>query len=88
MRTDLTHHASPEFWECYAKLPKSVQRLADKNFALLKDNPHHPSLHFKKRKGFHSVRVGLFYRALGIETASGVVWFWIGDHSEYDRILR
>jgi len=88
MHADLKHHASPEFWGCYAQLPKSVQRLADKNFALLKGNPHHPSLHLKRRKGFYSVRIGIFYRALGIETANNVLWFWIGDHSEYDRILR
>jgi len=29
-------------------LPKPIQKLADKNFELLKTNPFHPSLHFKK----------------------------------------
>ena len=31
-------------------------------------------------------RVGLVYRALGTECPQGILWFWIGDHAEYDRI--
>lgn len=49
------------------KLPKRVQELAENNFDLLKNNPRHPSLHFKKIDRFRSVRVGLHYRALGVE---------------------
>ena len=41
------------------KLPEHVRALADKNYALLKENPQHPSLHFKKVGRFWSVRVGL-----------------------------
>ena len=36
-----------EFWAFYEKLPKDIQGLADKNFALLKENPEHSSLHLK-----------------------------------------
>ena len=32
----------------HKSLPKQIRDVADKNFALLKDNPSHPSLHFKK----------------------------------------
>jgi len=35
-------------WERFDKLPESVQTVARKNFELLKQNPAHPSLHFKK----------------------------------------
>jgi hypothetical protein len=44
----VTHFASPSFWEAYAKLPENVRALADKNYALLKENPRHPSLQLKK----------------------------------------
>jgi hypothetical protein len=44
----MNHLASPEFWECYHALPDAIRDLADKNFALLRENPQHPSLHFKK----------------------------------------
>jgi hypothetical protein len=83
----LKHSTAPEFWDLYRALPSSVQELADKSFALLKANPQHPSLHFKKVGEYRSVRVGLSYRAVGIDVPDGVLWFWIGAHGEYDRIL-
>jgi hypothetical protein len=61
--------------------------LADKNFELLKENPKHPSLHFKKVGQFWSARVGLAYRALGVEVNDDILWFWIGNHDEYDKLL-
>jgi hypothetical protein len=42
------HFASPDFWHCYNALPPPVRELADRKYALLKENPKHPSLHFKK----------------------------------------
>ena len=80
----------PRFWQHYRQLPKEVQELADKNFKLLKSNPHHPSLQLKKIgkiQRLWSVRVGIHYRALGREKPEGIVWFWIGTHAEYDKLL-
>jgi hypothetical protein len=42
------HAASPRFWATYEALPSRIQKLADANFALLKRDPRHPSLQFKK----------------------------------------
>ncbi|QDS91610.1 hypothetical protein FF011L_03400 [Roseimaritima multifibrata] len=83
----MNHFASPAFWECYKKLPDVIRTLADKNFALLKDNPDHPSLHFKKVGRYRSARVGRDFRALAVETDDGLLWFWIGNHAEYDRLI-
>jgi hypothetical protein len=80
------HHAAPDFWECYRRLPSDVQRAADKAFGLLKENPRHPSLQFKKVASFWSARVGLNHRALAVEVPGGFLWFWIGNHGGYDRI--
>jgi hypothetical protein len=44
----MRHFASRAFWQAYRNLPEQVRALADKNYALLKDNPAHPSLQFKK----------------------------------------
>jgi hypothetical protein len=84
----LKHFASPDFWICFENLPDSVQELARKNYELLKENPHHPSLHFKKIKTYSSVRIGLHYRALGLDVPDGILWFWIGKHSDYDKLLN
>ena len=84
----MRHFTTPSFWKHYAKLPKDIRRLADKNFDLLKQNPNHPSLHFKQIGRFWSVRVGLAHRALAANGPKGPVWFWIGPHDEYDKLLK
>jgi len=86
----MKHLALPRFWQCYRSLPRTVQDLADTSYTLLRADPHHPSLHFKKvgrTKQLWSVRVGEHYRALGVDKPQGIVWFWIGTHAEYDRLL-
>ena len=83
----MTHHAAPSFWRCYDVLPVAVRALADKQFSLLKTDPRHPSLHFKRVNRFHSVRVGTHFRALAVDAPDGVLWFWIGSHAEYDRLV-
>jgi hypothetical protein len=78
----------PRFKPHYDALPARVRDLADKSFALLKQNPKHPSLHFKRVKGCASVRPGRpSYRALAIEGKDGFQWFWIGSHAHYDRLV-
>lgn len=84
----MKHFASSRFWNCYERLPEHIRKLADKNFELLKTNPRHPSLHFKKVGSYRSVRVGLGYRALAVEVKDGLLWFWIGTHGDYDDLLR
>jgi hypothetical protein len=81
------HFASPAFWEAYVKLPANIRELADKNYALLKENPRHPSLHFKRVGRVWSVRIGLRYRALATEVEDGLLWFWIGSHADYDAMI-
>ena len=83
----MRHFAGPSFWACYEKLPASIRKLADKNFEILKDNPEHPSLYMKKAGNYWSVRVGIKYRALAVEIEEGLVWFWIGTHAEYDKLI-
>ena len=84
---NLKHLASPQFWTCLRALPKPVQQLAGKSFALLKNDPRHPSLHFKQIGRFWSVRIGLSYRAMGVGIPDGVLWFWIGSHADYDNLV-
>jgi hypothetical protein len=83
----LRHHASARFWALYRALPEDVRSLAKKNFDLLKTDPRHPSLHFKRIGPVWSARVGAHYRALGHDVQDGIQWFWIGTHAEYDRLV-
>lgn len=76
MQAAVNHFATPGFWFAYRQLPAEVRDLADKNFELLKHDPHHPSLRLKR-----SVASGQL--ALGYTTSSsrGNVprdWFGFG----------
>ena len=84
----MRHFASPSFWKLYDELPTAVQEVADKNFGLLKSNSKHPSLHLKQVGKYWSVRVGRKYRAMGVDIDEGILWFWIGTHSEYDKMIE
>jgi len=79
---------TPQFWNSYNKLHPASKETADKNFKLLKENPSHPSLHFKKVGSYWSVRIGIKNRALAVEHEGNLLWFWIGSHAEYDKLLE
>jgi len=83
----MRHFASPAFWAAYERLPERVRALADRNFALLKADPQHPSLHFKRVGRYWSASVGLRHRALAVEVEDGLLWFWIGSHADYDALI-
>jgi hypothetical protein len=49
----------------------------------------HPSLHWKRISGaVWSARVSYQYRAVARVNGEDVLWFWIGSHAGYDRLLR
>ena len=84
----MNSRASTRFWNCYARLPERIQQLTRKNFALWKLNPSHPSLHFKEIKPrLWSARVGLNHRALAAFDGMTYIWFWIGTHNDYLRLI-
>jgi hypothetical protein len=83
--------ATARFWKCYAHLPSSVQQRARKTYQLWQADPSHPSLRFKRVddvEPIYSVRVSGNYRVLGILESGTMIWFWIGSHTEYDRLLK
>ena len=61
------HKTTTRFWKLFETLPQSVQEIAKKNFNILKTNPLHPSLQFKRVGNFWSVQIGINYRALAIK---------------------
>jgi hypothetical protein len=87
MHRSVRHRASRRFWQHYHALPPQVQRIADAAYQLLKADTGHPSLQLKMVGRYWSVRIGLHYRALSIEDGNDLVWFWIGHHDEYDRLI-
>ncbi|HYN40748.1 MAG TPA: hypothetical protein VE129_03150 [Thermoanaerobaculia bacterium] len=81
---------SAAFRRAFEALPTEVRDQARKAYAQFRFNPQHPGLRFKAvhaTRPIYSVRVGLQYRALGVVTGGEIVWFWIGSHDEYERLL-
>ena len=80
-----------EFKELFAQLPRDVQKQAIAAYHIFEKKPHHPSLHFKcinKEKSRYSVRVNKSYRAVGTWKGDTIRRYFIGTHTDYDRILR
>ena len=79
-----------QFWRLFSDLPFNVQQAAKLAYRLFLSNPAHPGLQFKKLEGeddIYSARIGLGYRALAVMKKDRIVWYWIGSHSEYDRLV-
>ncbi len=82
------HRTTNRFWKCFDNLHELVQRTSKKNFELLKKNPSHPSLHFKKVGKLWSIRAGMNHRALAFEDGEDFIWVWIGTHDGYERMIK
>lgn len=86
------NRTNADFWKDYRALPAEIRERADKQFALLRANPRHPSVQFKKlteRGGqeIWSARVTLKYRALAVKIGNDYLWFWIGEHDAYEDMI-
>jgi hypothetical protein len=78
------------FRRCLTRLPDSVRRQARKAYRLFARDPRHPSLRFKRihvTGPIYSVRIGIDCRAVGVLAAEEMIWFWIGPHSDYEKLL-
>ena len=65
-----------------------MRRLAAKNYRLLRRDPRHGSLRLKRVGRYWAARVGLDYRALAVPVENGLLWFWVGPHTDYERIIK
>lgn len=86
----MNSHTTSRFRELLSKLPQRVGAKARKAYRLFQQDPQHPSLQFKKghpSQPYYSARVDDQYRVVGIQSNGTMVWFWIGHHDEYERLL-
>jgi hypothetical protein len=70
--------------------PQSIQLKANACYALWSENPDHPSLRFKKvhqTLPIYSVRIDLNWRAVGTLQKDMMIWFWVGSHRDYEKLL-
>ncbi len=87
----MNSHTTERFRRALAALPTDIRQQAREAYRLFRDNPLHPGLRFRQvhpTLPVYSARINVEYRAVGIRTDNTIVWFWIGKHSEYERLLR
>jgi hypothetical protein len=80
-----------KFWRGYDELPAEIKKQAREAYHLFEEDPYYPSLHFKRihsARPIFSVRISRDYRAVGIVQDDEIIWFWIGSHSGYDRLVK
>ena len=83
--------AAQQFWKLYNRLPTQEQQRARKAFEIWKINPSTPGLRFKRvsdAEPICSARISDNYRVLGLLEGDTIIWFWIGRHDEYERMLK
>ena len=79
------------FRQMLAKLPRNIRQQAKEAYKMFVENPYHPSLEFKKvyrTDAIYSARINIKYRTVGIVDGGDIVWFWIGPHAEYEKLLN
>lgn len=79
-----------QFRSLFEALPSTIQREANETYRRFRADPAHPGLRFKLVSVYgpvYAARVGLHYRALAIRMPDYWLWFWIGTHADYDRLL-
>jgi len=84
-------HTTQRFRKLYGNLPEQIRKQARQAYRQFESDPYYPSLHFKRvhsSQPIYSVRITKDYRAVGVQQNNEIVWFWIGSHSDYDKILN
>ncbi|MDJ0534051.1 MAG: hypothetical protein QNJ70_16445 [Xenococcaceae cyanobacterium MO_207.B15] len=79
-----------QFRKNFSNLPKQIQQQTRQAYRLFKQNPQHPSLRFKKVHSelpVYSARITKNYHAVGILEDNTIIWFWVGTHGDYDKLL-
>lgn len=84
----MQHFFDSKFKKAFTKLPKNIQSKVRKNAELLKENTSHPSLNYKKLGKLYSVRITMYYRMLGYIEEGDIIWFWVGGHDEYEKLIK
>lgn len=84
-------HTTARFRQALQNLLPAVRERTKMAYRLFQQNPFHPSLRFKRvhpTKPIYSLRITRDYRALGVKEGDTIVWFWIGAHEDYERLLK
>ncbi|MGD2093284.1 MAG: hypothetical protein PVH61_44400 [Candidatus Aminicenantes bacterium] len=86
----MNSYLDEDFIKYFNKLPERIKKRSKKVYRQWKENPFEPRFQFKQvhnSKPIYSVRVNIGWRALGYKKNNTVLWFWIGSHEDYNKII-
>lgn len=86
----MNSYLNEDFIKHFGKLPERIKNHARQAYRQWKENPYYPGLQFKRvhrSKPIYSVRVSIGWRALGYKKNNSILWFWIGSHESYNKII-
>jgi hypothetical protein len=79
------------FRKCFNSLPKTIKKDASAAYKAWKKDPFTPHLRFKQIHPtipIYSVSINRNWRALGQMKDDSIVWFWIGSHEDYNKLVK
>ncbi|MDH3444133.1 MAG: hypothetical protein OEN50_09450 [Deltaproteobacteria bacterium] len=83
-------HTTAQFRKIFTELPADVQRQARRAYRIFHESPNHPSLRFKPvhpTRPIYPARISSDYRAVGTLDGDEIIWYWIGSHADYNKLL-
>ena len=87
----MTSRTTKRFRKLLEGLPRHVQKQAREAYVIWMRDPWHGSLQFKQihaTRPIFSARIGLDWRAVCIRSEDTAIWFFIGSHADYDKLIK
>ncbi|MEM7761531.1 MAG: hypothetical protein AAF298_25900 [Cyanobacteria bacterium P01_A01_bin.40] len=79
-----------KFRAFFARLPKQIQiqgRIAYQLFKKIQTIPVCVLKKLHSKLSIYSARISRDYRAVRQLDGDTIIWFWIGSHTDYDKLL-
>ena len=86
----MKYRTTKQFRQALSILPEQIQQQARTAYRRFQQNPNHPSLRFKKvhqKLPIYAARISKDYRAVVQLDGDIVIWFWVGSHADYEKLL-
>ena len=86
----MNSRTTKRFRQMLSELPVNIRKQAKESYKLFREDLRHPSLRFKKVHNtdpIYAARININYRVVGIVDSGEIIWFWIGPHTEYEKLL-
>ena len=87
----MTSRTTKRFRKLLADLPPQVQKQAREAYLTWMRNPWQPNLQFKQihaTRPIFSARIGIDWRAVCIRSGDTAIWYFIGSHADYDKLIK